>query len=133
MATARLVPGGSHSFFAVPVAHRNRPNVDAKCSLLVELDKLKERRLPHAQAMLCTLHKGLLPANLSRWNAERRALFDAQDEGYGSKRTVQVWSRVRYPEAEDEVYMRFLERREFHGLETDDQYLCDTMLEVLED
>jgi hypothetical protein len=101
--------------------------------MVLALDKLRARHIPCPATVLCTMHSPLTKQDISRWRISRTDLFEAQGLGYGNRRTVQKWSRVQFPEANDELYLRFLYRRDYHGFEAGDSWLQDEMENVLED
>ena len=61
----------------------------------------------------------------------REKLYEAQRLGYGGCRNIITVSRVRYPEQENELYLRFVHRRIHLGLKTTDIWLRLMMQELL--
>jgi hypothetical protein len=116
-----------------PKKHRTRRTIDFKCQILTDLVKLELKGIPHAQTVLIKLHTGISRSDISKWKLAREALFDAQRAGAGQKRYLQKKTRAWHSKEEDELYVRFIYRREIQGLKTTDSQLVDMMQEILEE
>jgi hypothetical protein len=116
-----------------PKKHRTRRTIDFKCRVLSDLAKLEMREIPFAQTVLLRSHEGVSKQDLSRWSLARASLFTAQENNLGHKRYLQTISRVEFPECEDELYVRFILRRENIGLKTEGSWLQQEMRVVLEE
>ena len=111
--------------------HRIRRTIDFKCQILSDLVKLERRGIPHAQTVLLKFHTGVSSSDVSRWQLARTTLFHAQRAGHGQKRYMLGKTRVWYSREEDEVYVRFIYRREVQGLKTGDNDLVLMMHDTL--
>lgn len=116
-----------------PKKHRVRRTIDFKCEIILELEKLELRGIPHAQTVLLKLHTGITRSDISRWQLARESLFDAQLAGRNQKRYLQKKTRVWHDKEEDELYVRFISRREIQGLKFTDSQLVETMRDILEE
>ena len=99
---------------------RTRRNINFKCAILNELEVFQKHHIPGAQARLAEYHPGVTESDISRWKQQKDTLFRAQSLGQGQKRYIQSFTRVWYPEEEDELYIRFIYRREVRGLPVSD-------------
>jgi hypothetical protein len=94
--------------------------------VLKDLDALEKKQWPLAQSVVAASH-GISIKNVSKWNSEREKLFYAQEQGFGSSRSLVLKSRVLFPMQEDKLYIAFVYRRRKQGLITPDRWLQDSM------
>jgi hypothetical protein len=92
---------------------------------------LELKRTPLAQTVIRLMHCGISAKNVSTWSAVREKLFAARANGFGHLRSLVLVSRVQFGPQEDQLYMEFHINRQLEGLPTADQWIKDTMDQIL--
>ena len=109
---------------------RHRYTFRRKRAILLELDALRASGIPFAQQVL-SRRTGVSEGSISKWEKKRDEIFRyARTRRIGNLRAY-IPSVGRYPDAELEVYTRFLWRRRYLRLRTSRQWLVDQMKEIL--
>ena len=75
------------------------------------------------QTVLRARHVGLTKKNICEWSAQRAELFLYNAQGYGNARHVVQYREAANPDAEDELFCKFIQRRDVIGLEVHKNWL----------
>ena len=113
------------------ISTRYRPTIDMKTKILAAYIQLTNEHNPCARLIILDRYPRINPSQITKWYGMRDKLYEAQRLGYGGCRNIITVSRVRYPEQENELYLRFVHRRIHLGLKTTDIWLRLMMQELL--
>jgi len=116
---------------AKTVVHRAAYQVKFKCRILVELIQFEDAGVLFPQTVLRARHVGLAKKNICDWSAQRAELFSYNAQGYGNVRHLVQNSKADNPDAEDDLFCKFIERRDVIGLEAHQNWLKATFKQIL--